>query len=248
MTRILVVDDDPVTLRIIHKMLREHNYEPITASTVKGALKILDEDPTISLIISDIEMPKADAYDLLRHRDQSRRLQSLPVIFCSSHGDHETLLKSLKAGACDFIVKPFQAETLVAKVRKALYHGKPSVLIVEDEETVRRYLKQIIEIEGFEVHTCETAEQGLLALTSFKIDLVLADVGLPEITGKTLAAQIKKMHQNIPVFLITGIPDDMTREMSLAYGAVGYISKPFQNTIIIEQLRNILKTAPTTLF
>jgi len=244
MKKILVVDDDPVILKIIHQFLREKKYWPISALSVKGALKILEEDSEIELIITDIEMPRADAFDLMRHLKQSPRLHATPVIFCSSKGDRETLIKAMKAGARDFIVKPFKAETLIAKVKKVLLHGKPTVLIIEDERDVRHQLGKIIEFAGFSVRSAENAEQGLLEISGNQIDIVIADVGLPEMSGKELAAQIKKLYQNIPVLLITGIPDEMTRELSLAYGAVGYISKPFKSGVITEQLQNVLKTIP----
>lgn len=244
MIRILVIDDDPITLKVIHKMLTNNKFDPITASSVKGALKILDEDPTIDLVISDIQMPKANAFDMMRQFALSPRLKTIPVIFCSSKGDQETLLKTLKTGARDFIVKPFQEETLISKVKKVLLHGKPNVLIVENARSVRQHLQKIVEFEGFSVITTDSAEKAFMIMTEDRIDIVLADVGLPEMSGKALAAQIKKMYQNIPVLLITEIPDDMTRDRSLAYGAVGYISKPFRSNVIGEQLRNVLKTIP----
>lgn len=156
MTKILVVDDDPVVLNIIHKMLKAKNYWPISALSVRGALKILEEEPAIDLVISDIEMPKANAFDLLRHLTQSPRFRTIPVILCSSKGDQETLIKSMKSGARDFIVKPFSAETLITKVRKILLDGKPTVLIIEGEREVRHHLQKIVEYGGFSVKLATT--------------------------------------------------------------------------------------------
>lgn len=244
MTKILIVDDDPIILNIIHRMLKENGYWPISAISIRGALKMLDEEPAIELVISDIEMPKGNAFDLLRQFAQSPRFQTLPVILCSSKGDKETLIKSLRAGARDFIVKPFTARTLISKVKKALDNGKPKVLIIEHVKDIRHRLQKIIEYAGFTVMTAENIDLGMLELTKSKIDIVIANIDLNEAPGKSLVEKISNSSANTQVLLISDNPGDANRETSLPPGIVGFIGKPLKKDEIAEQLRSILKAVP----
>jgi len=242
--RILVVDKNPVTLRVIHKMLRDKDYEALTASSVNIAMKYLNEDPTIDLVLAEVDMPQLDAFQLMHQFEQLPRLKNLPVILCSGSGNEKTIARAQASGARDIIVKPFKAEALASKIDQVLIGDLPGVLIIEDEVTVSDQLRQIIEPEGFTVYAEAGADKGLLALADYKVDIVIADVGLPEMSGRELASQIKKLYQNIPVLLVTGLPDEYNQNMVLAYGAVGYISRPFNKDAIIKQLHDISRSYP----
>ncbi len=249
MARILLVDDDPVTLRIIHGMLVKYGHGTTTAGSVKEAIKELESDPTIDLVITDLEMPESTGFDLLKRFNQVARFASLPVILCTSKADQETLVNAMKSGARDFIVKPFKEDTLVSKVDKALQQGKPSVHIMEDEALVLERLKYIIELEGFSVSTSVTAKDGLNFLDDNRVNIVIADIGLPDMTGVTLTRKIKEKYTNVSVFLISGLSARQSKDI-LECGADGFISKPFRNTDIIAKLRAALKqystVAPTS--
>jgi DNA-binding response OmpR family regulator len=241
MARILLVDDDPVTLRIIRSMLQKRDYDTIGASSVKEAIKHLETDTSIDVVVADIVMPKATGFDLLRHMSKTARLKDIPVILCSSRGDKETLMEGMGSGARDFIVKPFKAEILAAKIEKALCQGKPGILVIEDEKLIRDRLAYIIELEGFNTFTCATAEEGLRLMEENRVDIVIADIGLPGMTGMTFTEKIKKTYGNVSVLVITGLSNQFTCDIAKSVGADGYITKPFRNTEIIEQLRGIIK-------
>lgn len=239
MARLLLVDDDPVMLRIIQGMLSKGGYESISVDSVKQAIKTLEKDPTIELVISDVNMPKSGGFELLRIMSCSPRLANIPVILCTSHSDPDTLLRGMRAGAKDFLVKPFDAEILIARVQKNIHHGKRTVLLVEDEQLVREKIGGIIEREGFTVVLCETAEDGLEALVKKRIDLVVSDIGLPGMTGLDFIKLVKERFGNIPVAFITGLSEKYSREVAIKCGADGYITKPFRNTEIIRMLRDM---------
>ena len=114
--RILVVDDDPRTLRFIRNALAAAHYAPVvTANPAEIPHLVRAERPRLLLL--DLLFPDADGIELMTRLPE---LAELPVIFVSAYGRDETIARALEAGAADYIVKPFSPTELVARVRAAL--------------------------------------------------------------------------------------------------------------------------------
>ena len=114
-TRILVVDDDPQTLRHIRETLTEVGYAPLLTGDA-SALPELIRTEKPRLVLLDLMLPGSDGIELMEHVPE---LSDLPVIFISGYGRDETIARALEAGAADYIVKPFSATELTARVRAA---------------------------------------------------------------------------------------------------------------------------------
>ena len=115
-TRILVVDDDPQTLRQVRDALTEADYSPVVTGDpeqLPGLIKTYKP----RLVLLDLMLPATDGIELLA---DLRDLGDLPVIFLSAYGRDETIVRALDAGAADYIVKPFSPSELTARVRAAL--------------------------------------------------------------------------------------------------------------------------------
>ena len=115
-TRILVVDDDPRTLRLVRDALAAAGYAPVVTGDTQELAGILRaEKPALAVL--DLMLPGADGIELMT---QTPELSDLPVIFISGYGRDETVARALDAGAADYIVKPFSPTELTARVRAAL--------------------------------------------------------------------------------------------------------------------------------
>ena len=115
-TRILVVDDDPQTLRYVRDALADAGYSPLVTGDpqeVSGLIK--SKQPR--LVLLDLILPGVDSIELM---ERVPELADLPVIFISGYGRDETIARALEAGASDYIVKPFSPTELTARVRAAL--------------------------------------------------------------------------------------------------------------------------------
>ena len=113
---ILVVDDDPQTLRHVRDTLVEAGYSPlVTGDHAELAGIIRTEKP--ALLLLDLMLPGTDGIELMRTVPE---LADLPVIFISGYGRDETIARALEAGAADYIVKPFSPTELTARIRAAL--------------------------------------------------------------------------------------------------------------------------------
>ena len=115
-TRVLVIDDDPRTLRYVRDALAGSGYVPIvTGDPGEAAGLIRAEDP--ALVLLDLMLPGIDGIELMRSVPE---LGELPVIFISGYGRDETVARALEAGAADYIVKPFSPTELIARIGAAL--------------------------------------------------------------------------------------------------------------------------------
>ena len=113
---ILVVDDDPGTLRHVRDTLAEAGYAPLVTGDPRELSRILrTEKPR--LVLLDLILPGTDGIQLMQTVPE---LADLPVIFISGYGRDETIARALEAGADDYIVKPFSPTELTARIRAVL--------------------------------------------------------------------------------------------------------------------------------
>ncbi len=117
---VFVVDDDPSMLRALERMLRTSGHSAEVYAS-PGAFLARPRYPGPACLITDLRMPGMSGLEL-----QQALLASgyrIPIIFISGHGDIPTTVKAVKAGAVDFLTKPFAREELLASVESALrYH------------------------------------------------------------------------------------------------------------------------------
>ena len=125
--RILVVDDDPRTLRSVRDTLSAAGYAPLVTGE-PGELAHIIRSERPRLVLLDLVLPGKDGIELMQEVPE---LADLPVIFISGYGRDETVAAALEAGAADYIVKPFSPTELVARVRAALRrHEEPQPFVL----------------------------------------------------------------------------------------------------------------------
>jgi two-component system response regulator AtoC len=120
--KILVVDDDDSIRRYIAKLLTQNGYDVSTVSNGKDAVNDLRTGAEVSLVILDILMPEMDGLETLA---EVRKFSSdIPVLMLSALGQTNIIVKAMKAGATDYLVKPFEEEELELAITKSLEKKK----------------------------------------------------------------------------------------------------------------------------
>jgi CheY-like chemotaxis protein len=114
-----VIDDDEFQRKIIGKLLEAENYHLVFAASGVEALKMLRKMRP-DIILMDIMMPEMDGIETTRRLKTVPHLARTPVIMVTGDSEGNVVIDSLKAGAVDFVVKPFTAATLVAKINRVL--------------------------------------------------------------------------------------------------------------------------------
>lgn len=114
---VLVVDDAPATLEVIERNLTAHGYRVYTAPRVAEALSILDSSP-VDLVVTDLKMPGASGLELVRHVREN--CPDTEVMMITGYASVESAVQAMKAGAEEYLAKPFTDEELLASVGRAL--------------------------------------------------------------------------------------------------------------------------------
>ncbi len=119
MERILVVDDEADCQTVLAMYLEGQGYQVQCATSAIEALSIFENDPP-DLVISDVMMPEMDGFEFCRRLRNTRLGQLMPFIFLSGQGEIESKVEGHSIGADDYLVKPFQSEEILAKVKAQL--------------------------------------------------------------------------------------------------------------------------------
>ncbi len=115
--RILAVDDEPNMRRLLEISLRQAGYQALSAANGKEALEKLKEEQ-VDLVVSDLHMPGMNGLELLKQMRSEGEL--MPFIMVTAQGEISTAVEAMKAGAADYILRPFDLEVLEVAIAKAL--------------------------------------------------------------------------------------------------------------------------------
>ena len=118
----------------------------------------------------------------------------------------------------------------------------PLVLIVDDDERLREYVRVNLEAEGYVVREAASAEEGLAALDEESPDLILLDVMMPKVDGWEMLQRVQEKHGvgAIPVIMFSGKVDEESAAEATSRGAQGFIGKPFDPRALIESTKQLL--------
>src|SRR5438477_10869300 len=117
-----------------------------------------------------------------------------------------------------------------------------TVLVVDDEPPIRRFLRASLAAAGHRAVTADDAAGALAALASEKPDVVILDLGLPDRSGFEVIAEIRK-HSPVPIIVLSARSDERSKVEALDLGADDYVSKPFGMAELMARLRAALRHA-----
>lgn len=118
------------------------------------------------------------------------------------------------------------------------------ILIIDDEPQIRRLLKVSLAAHGYEVDESPTGQEGINRAAIFKPDLILLDLGLPDIDGKAVVTAIREWSK-VPIIILTARDQEGEKIEALDVGADDYVTKPFSMGELLARLRVALRHAVT---
>jgi two-component system, OmpR family, catabolic regulation response regulator CreB len=122
----------------------------------------------------------------------------------------------------------------------------PRILVVEDEPSIRDAIQYAIESDGCDVKCCGTSGEALAQLDTNAFDLVVLDVGLPDLNGFDTCRKLRERH-TLPVLFLTARSDEIDRVVGLEIGGDDYVTKPFSPRELSARVRAILRrTGPAS--
>jgi len=204
--RILYADDNADMREYVRRLLAQH-YQVEAVSDGQAALERVQADPP-DLVLTDVMMPRLDGFELLRQLRANDRTRTIPVIVLSARAGEEARVEGLGAGANDYLIKPFSARELLARLRSQL---EMSRLRREGEERVTRVLESIA--DGFHVLDAHwrftfinAAARRMLAAQGVDAEKLIGkhfwNEAFPDVRGTILERELKRaMTERVPVEL-----------------------------------------------
>jgi two-component system KDP operon response regulator KdpE len=120
---------------------------------------------------------------------------------------------------------------------------KASILVVDDEPQIQRFLKPALSVSDFEVLTAATAREAVRLAAARSPDLVILDLGLPDADGKSVIAQVRAFSQ-VPIIVLSARDQEREKVEALDLGADDYVEKPFGIAELLARIRTALRRAP----
>lgn len=140
-SKILLVDDNPINIRIAAKILRSNNYNISFSQSGKEALEKTQKAP-FDLILLDVMMPDMDGYEVCQRLKEDPVTEKIPVIFLTAKTEPESIVKGFEVGGADYVTKPFHGQELLSRVATHLrlkqsleQLNQTNLLLAESNET-----------------------------------------------------------------------------------------------------------------
>lgn len=117
---VLIVEDDQIIASLLDHLLKRRGFETHLAGDGQKALALLESLAPPELVMLDIMLPFVDGFELIQRIRAKAGWQDIPIIMLTSKAQERNVVRALDAGASDYVVKPFQPEELMARVRRCL--------------------------------------------------------------------------------------------------------------------------------
>ncbi len=127
-------------------------------------------------------------------------------------------------------------EQVVQKIDRTYDMPKTKILIIDDEQAIRRFLHTSLDAHGYEVHEAASGDEGILLAINIRPDLIILDLGLPDISGLEVTKRLREWTQT-PILILSVQNQDTDKIEALDAGADDYLTKPFSVGELSARLR-----------
>ncbi|MDH6170052.1 PAS domain S-box-containing protein [Variovorax boronicumulans] len=250
---ILVAEDDEQVRITVVETLRELGYQVLVASDAEAALAVVQSGMKIDMLFTDVVMPgRLSTPDLARKARE--RLPGLAVLFTSGYTRNAIVHGGRLDAGVELLSKPYSREDLARRIRHAFANQSqrgvmPSapaqnasvtaslsgprlrILLVEDDEVIRATTAEILQDLGHAVTQALGGAQALAILDAGDVDLMIVDIGLPDISGTEVAEAARAKHPTLGVVFATG------QNIAITMDRACVLVKPYDRQAIIDALR-----------
>jgi PAS domain S-box-containing protein len=230
---ILVVDDDATARELVQRHLERAGFAVVTARGGQEGLRLVRELQPAAVTL-DIVMPDLDGWTVLAAIKGDPALASTPVVLMSIVDQKN---RGYALGAADYLVKPVDRTKLIETLINICGSTSGKTLLVDDDEVVRRSVRQALEPIGWQVTEAENGQVAVESLTATRPDVIILDLMMPKMDGFEFLDELRSRPdwQDIPVVVITA--KDLTdEERDRLNGGVGRIIQKSDRDEMLRQL------------
>ena len=263
---VLIVDDNAASRRILAEMAVAQGVKPALAPSAEQALRELQSAASagaaFSLIILDCYMPEGDGFTLVEQIRQMETLASTPILMLTLPGRQDDAGRYRTLGVAECLAKPIFQPQLVDAMRSALGHksertasthsaarhslpvnpSKLRILLAEDNPVNQKVALRLLQRMGHSVSVAATGCEVLAALQEQSFELILMDIQMPDMDGLEATTAIREKEsagEHIPIIGLTACAMSGDRELCLAAGMDGYVSKPVSVQELIREIGRV---------
>ncbi len=199
MLSILIVDDDPMICKTMSDVLRLKGHHCDTAYDGGQAISMVKEK-AYQCVFMDIKMPEKDGVEVFREIKEISPETS--VILITGFTSDKLVFEAKKQGVPVILPKPLNLQE-IDKFLRFLEKGK-NILIVDDDDHFCKTLSDVLSLKSYKIAVASSAEEAIEKIDKDKMNIVLLDMKLNDMSGLDVLKHIKKKRKDIQVVLITG--------------------------------------------
>lgn len=234
MTKIAIVEDDPMISEIYYKKFTDSGFEVLTAASGDQLLNLL-KDQKVDVVMTDLIMPKMDGFQLIEKLRGGEYDPDIKIIVASNLSQREDREKAINLGANGFVAKAeYSPSELVKEIQRltnqfqeqqkneyrenAKASGadmadsgpKKKILMIEDEEIFIDMFGSKMKQDGYDVDAARNGAWGIKEALNGEYDLFVIDMVMPAMTGDEIVAKLKleDKTKNIPIIVLSASVDD----------------------------------------
>ena len=236
---VLVIEDDPQAASLLAHYLLVADYAVVTTVTGEEALAHVAKHRPDAICLDMTLAGELSGWDVLSRLKEDPATSTIPVVICTA-GNGRADASAL--GAADFLAKPFAAGELHAALQRVLPAGKGSVLVVDDEESVRALVIETLAGTGYELREAADGEEALERIAARRPDAIVLDLMMPKLDGFAVLERLQGDPElrRIPVIVLTARALVAAERSLLQRRAVNLLEK---NDYSGEELRSLVQRA-----
>jgi two-component system repressor protein LuxO len=267
---VLVVEDNATQAELARVLVSGIGCDVQVVGTASQGLETARSWRPAAILL-DVELPDYDGFELMR-RLVAEAIDSA-VVVVTANASMEGAKEAIRAGAADYLVKPFRRDRLVKVLESALaarfarsrHSAAPAdrsttpgyanddddtgdkaarVLVVEDVPSQAEIARLLLRNAGYAVRTAASSELAWAEITEWRPEVVLLDVGLPGASGLDLLARLSAERLDTQVIVVTATDTPGVADDAIRLGAFDFIVKPFNAQRLAITMRNAVRQGP----
>jgi len=234
---ILVIDDDVTVREVVGRYLERAGFSVASADGGQEGLRLARELHPAAITL-DVMMPGIDGWTVLAAIKGDPELQDIPVILLTIVDEKN---RGFSLGASEYLVKPIDRHKLTEVLRNICGSAGGHVLVVDDDDTVRRGMRLALEPGGWKVTEAENGQVALHCLAAARPDAIILDLMMPVMDGFGFLDEVRRRAdwRDIPVVVVTG--RDLTEDDRIRLnGGVERIIQKTDRDAMLDELRGEL--------
>ena len=200
--RVLVIEDDYATSKLLSNYLNKWGYEPVIVNSADQTLKSIEKETFLAILL-DIVLPDSNGFDLMKKIRSHPNSKRTPVIVCSIEAEEQ---KAFLMGAVEYFVKPIKYNFLIEVLQSYRLKRDSNILIVDDDVPTLNLIKEAVQQAGFNPIAEAFSSKVINLIEDKELDLAIVDLDMPELNGFELIKGIKENPKfaKLPIIIYTG--------------------------------------------